>query len=208
MMLRTLAIVCVLALGAVFGACAGAPPKVRLDDAWPKEVDAYEDVTERWTRKTELQTSYQQVIELVAILKSPEWRAARAVRDANLRGVQGQARDAVLAQAQADMAGPWEVELLVTTWDRRENDLNRGAKSVWRVVLIDDQGNEIEHLEIVKDKRPANTVRADFPEFGDFATAYVARFPRDKVVLGAGVRKVRLRMSSPRGAVEVAWEAP
>jgi hypothetical protein len=204
MMIRALAILCVLALAS----CAGAPPKVRLDDAWPSQVDDYDDVTERWTRKTELQTSYQQVIELAATLKSPEWRAARAARDAHHRGLEGQARDAVFAQAQADMAGPWEVELLVTTWDRRENDLDRGKKSVWRVVLLDDQGNEIEPLEIVKDKRPAFTVRADFPALGDFATAYVARFPREKVVLGAGVRQVRLRMSSPRGAVQVAWQAP
>lgn len=188
--------------------CGSAPPRVELTDTWPSQVDDYEDVTDRWTRRSELQTSYQQVLELSATFKSPEWRAARAARDARLRGVDGEARNALFAQAQADMAGPYEVELLVTTWDRRENDLDRGKKSVWRVVLLDDQGNEIEPIEIVKDKRPAFTVRADFPALGDFATAYVARFPRDKVVLGPNVRQVRLRMSSPRGAVQVAWEAP
>jgi hypothetical protein len=205
MMLRALVIVIVIAIAA---ACGSRPPRVSLADTWPTRVEDYGDVTERWTRKTELQTSYQQVLELAATFKSPEWRAARAARDAKFRGLEGEARDAVFAQAQADMAGPWEVELLVTTWDRRENDLDRGKKSVWRVVLLDDQGQEIEPLEIVKDKRPAFTVRADFPEYGDFATAYIARFPRDKAVLGPNVRQVRLRMSSPRGAVQVAWQAP
>ena len=113
-----------------------------------------------------------------------------------------------MAQAQAEMAGPYEVELLVTTWDRRENDLDRGKKSIWRVVLVDDQDNEIEPLEIVKDKRPSFTLRADYPAFGDFATAYVARFPRDKVVLGPDVKRIRLRMSSVRGGVELEWKAP
>ena len=67
---------------------------------------------------------------------------------------------------------------MVTTWDRRENDLDRGKKSVWRVVLVDEHGHEIEPLEIVKDKRPTFTVRAEFPALGDFATPYIARFPR------------------------------
>ena len=79
---------------------------------------------------------------------------------------------------------------------------------MWKVRLVDEAGNEIEPIEIVKDKRPAYTVRADYPMFGDFATAYIARFPRDKPILGPGVRKVELRMSSPRGGVKLLWEAP
>lgn len=192
----------------VLVACGAAPPRVDLGGTWPAQPGDYDEVTERWTRKAELQTSYQQVLELAATLKSPEWRAAHAARDANHRGLTGEARSQRMAQAQAEMAGPYEIELMVTTWDRRENDLDRGKKSVWRVVLVDEQGHEIEPLEIVKDKRPTFTVRADFPAFGDFATAYIARFPRDKQILGPGVRKVELRMSSPRGGVRVLWEAP
>ncbi|HEU4613349.1 MAG TPA: hypothetical protein VFS15_14760, partial [Kofleriaceae bacterium] len=89
----------------------------------------------------------------------------------------------------------------------RENDLDRGKKSVWRVVLVDQAGNEIEPIEIVKDKRPDFTVRADYPAFGDFATAYIARFPRDAQLLGPDVRSVRLRMSSVRGGLELEWKA-
>src|SRR5687768_1385387 len=119
----------------VLVACASAPPRVSLTEEWPARAGDYDDVTERWTRKTELQTSYQQVLELAATLKSPEWRAAYAARDAEHRGLEGDARAQRIAQAQAEMAGPYEIELMVTTWDRRENDLDRGKKSVWRVVL-------------------------------------------------------------------------
>ena len=97
---------------------------------------------------------------------------------------------------------------MVTTWDRRENDLDRGAKSVWRVRLLDEQGKEIEPLEIVKDKRPPFIVRAEFPALGDFATAYVARFPRTRPILGPDVRQVRLRFSSTRGGIGLTWLAP
>lgn len=197
-----------LGLGLASG-CAASEPPVRLTADWPSQIPAdYDEVVAKWTRKAVLRGAYQEALDLVAVLKSPEWRAAHAARDADHRGLVGPARAQRMAQAQAEAAGPFEIQLLVTTWDRRENDLNRGKKSVWRVVLLDEQGHEIEPLEIVKDKRPAFVVRAEFPAFGDFAEAYVARFPREANVLGPDVRRVRLRMSSERGGVEVSWAAP
>lgn len=183
--------------------CGAAP--VRLDEGWPTQPPDYDDTTSAWTRHTTMRGEFQEAASLDAVFKSPDWRAAHAARDAEHRGLTGAARDAVLAQAQADMAGPYEVELILTTWDRKENDLDRGKRSVWRVVLLDDQGNEIAPIEIVKDKRPTYVLRAEFPTFGDFATAYVARFPRTTPVLGAGVHAIRLRMSNERGGLEVAW---
>ena len=73
--------------------------------------------------------------------------------------------------------------------------------------LVDEQGKEIEALEIVKDKRPAYVLHAEFPAYGDFATAYVARFPHTQPVLGASVHFVRMRVSSERGGAEVIWAA-
>ena len=116
-----------------------------------------------------LRGEYQEVLDLAVTFKSPEWRAAHAARDAEHRGLTGDARDQRLAQAQAEMAGPYEVELMVTTWDRRENDLDRGQKSVWRVVLVDEQGREIEPIEIVKDAGRRSSLRSEFPALGDFA---------------------------------------
>ena len=50
-------------------------------------------------------------------------------------------------------------------------------------------------------------VRADFPAFGEFATAYVVRFPRTKPLLGAGVQQMRMRFSSARGGVDLIWSS-
>lgn len=191
--------------------CAGCRvtyPAVRLTEDWPATPRDYPMVVRDWTRKSQLHANYQEVCELVATLKSPEWRAAEAERDAEVRGLTGETRAQRLAQARADAAGPYELEVMLTTWDRRENDLDRGKKSVWRVVLLDDQGREIEPLEIVRDRRPAFVVRAEFPALGEFATPYIARFPRTTPIFGAAVKQVRLRMSSTRGGVEVDWRAP
>jgi hypothetical protein len=195
-----------LAIAAMLAGCADAEPPIRFDEAWPAQApSSYDGTTVVWTRASQLHGQYQEAVDLHATFKSPDWRAAHAERVAAQRGLAGAAKDQVVAQAQADMAGPYEFELMLTTWDRRENDLDRGQKSVWHVALIDDQGHEIAPIEIVKDRRPMYTLRAEFADINDFATAYVARFPRTMPVLGASVQTLRLRMSGERGAVELVW---
>lgn len=188
-------------------ACGAMPPVVRLTEEWPTTIRDYDDVVDDWTRKVQLHAAYQEVCELVATFKSAEWRAAHAVREADVRGLTGDARANHITQAQADVAGSYELEVMLTTWDRRENDLDRGKKSIWRVVLIDEQGQEIEPLEIVKDRRPAFVVRAEFPALGEFAVPYIARFPHTAQLFGPSARQLRLRMSSTRGGLEVSWNA-
>lgn len=199
----------VLPIALVFcAACAATVPPVRLTEDWPLVIRDYDVVVRDWTRKAQLHATYQEVCELAATLKSAEWRAAHATRDADFRGLAGPDRQQHVAQARAEVAGPYEIEVMLTTWDRNENDLDHGKKSVWRVVLVDERGHEIEPLEIVKDRRPAFVVRAEFPALGEFATPYIARFPRTTPIFGPGIHQVRLRMSSTRGAVEVDWKAP
>jgi len=200
-----------LALVVAIAACGPTPVAVRTTDTWPQQVADYDDVVAGWTRRTTLRGQYQEAAELLAVFESPDWRAAHAAHDAETRGLAGSARDAVFAQARADMAGPYEVEILFTTWDRKENDLDRGKRSLWKVVLVDDRGDQIEPLEIVKDKRPLYQLKAEFPTFadwptfGDFGTAYVARFAHQNPILGDNVKAIRLRISSERGGLEVVW---
>jgi hypothetical protein len=192
----------------VCAACSATYPRVRLTEDWPAAIRPYGVVVHDWTRKAQLRGDYQEVCELVATLKSAEWRASYAMHDADIRGLTGNDREQRLAASRAEVAGPYELEVMVTTWDRRENDLDRGKKSVWRVVLIDEAGQEIEPVEIIKDRRPAFVVRAEFPSLGEFATAYIARFPRTTPIFGSDAKHIRLRMSSTRGGLEVDWKAP
>ena len=191
---------------ALVAACGGVEPHVKLTEEWPAKADDYDDVTAAWTRKTSMRGDYQEALRLAATFKSPAWREAHATKDADTRQLVGGARTQRLAQAQAEAAGPYEVELMVTTWDRAENDLDRGKKSVWHVALVDDSDHEIVPLEIVRDKRPTYVIHAEYPAFEDFAVAYIARFPRTTPVLGEGVHRVRLRMSGERGGVEIVWQ--
>ena len=164
----------------------------------------YEKVTTSWTRKAGMRERYQEALTVHVTYKSLQWREAFARKNAEDRGLEGAALDAQLAQRKADDAGPLEFQMIVTTWDRRENDLDRGKKSVWRVRLLDDTGMEVEPLEIVRDKRPDYIISAEFPKMNNFAKAYVARFPRDKIT---DLSKLRMHMSSPRGGVRLIWGA-
>ena len=188
-------------------ACGSAPPRVDLSGKWPSKAGEYKDVTKEWARYGVLRGQYQEVLSVWAVFKSPEWRAAHADEQAEDRKLDGPGRDALRAEAEAAMADQYEVELMATTWDRKENDFDR-KKSVWRVVLVDEQGREIVPTSIERDKRPPGVLRADFPMFGDFAQAYVARFPRTEPLLGPTVKQLRLRVSSDRGGIELGWDAP
>jgi len=141
-------------------------------------------------------------LTVAVTFKSLEWREAFAKKVAHDRGLEGAALDAQIAQAKADDAGPLEFQMIVTTWDRRENDLERGKKSVWRVRLLDEQGMEVEPIEITRDKRPDHIIDAEFREMKNFSKAYVVRFPRDRIT---NLANLRMHMSSPRGGVRLVW---
>jgi hypothetical protein len=200
------------ALVSVLVACAPPPVllpgPVKLAEEWPAACTGYDATTAHWTREGGFRGEYQEVLHLYATFKSPEWRCVHAQRDVETRRLAGQPREDAIAQAKAETTGPYEVELLVTTWDRKENDLDRGKRSVWRVVLVDEQGKEIAPLEIVKDKRAQGILHAEFPAYADFSTAYVAKFPHTEPLLGSSVKTLRLRMTSERGGVELTWAAP
>lgn len=206
-MTRAAALVLMGALGLAASGCAAAPAPVTLSDTWPDRAGDYDDVNRAWTRTARLRGSYQQALEVHATIHSPEWRAAHAGREASIRKLGGAGRDALFAAARTAAAGDYEVVLVVTTYDRSENDLHRGDRSVWRLALVDDAGVETAPLKVVRDRRPPEILRAELPMLGDFAEVYVATFPRTAAVLRDGAHQVALKMWSVKGGVSLVWSS-
>jgi hypothetical protein len=173
---------------------------------WPATAGDYETVSESWTRSGSLRAEYQLVAEVHATIKAPPWRAAYVAWQARQRKLGDGARAELDARERQAESEVFEVVVILTTWDRRENDLDRGERSVWRLVMVDPSGTEIAPVEIVRDRRPEYVIRREFPAFGDFARAYVAKFPRDGKLLGPGVDRLQLRLSSSRGGIELTWQ--
>lgn len=204
--LRALVLVSGVLAALASGCGARSAGPVSLDGTWPEKPGSYRAVHEQWTRHGALRKYPSIVLEVYATFKSPAWRAAHAMYLAERQNMSNAARAVLLEQTrQVSETEPYEVQLLVTTNDRRENDLTKGKRSVWRVVLVDPQGNEIEPLSIERDRRPREVIAAEYPDLDDFAEPYVARFPRDVALLGPDVMKLALKMGSARGGVELVW---
>jgi hypothetical protein len=198
----------ILALALLASACSAPAPKpVELTDSWPASTRPYEETTRDWTRHAKLWKGFAPLIEVHATFESPEWRAAYVSERARRERLPGDAHAALLAAEQKDAADYYDVQLIVTTHDERENDLAKGGRSVWRLALIDDQGNQVTPISVKRDRRPDEIVRAYFPAMHELADAYIARFPKDVVLLRAGAKRFTLRLSSARGAVELVWPA-
>ena len=188
--------------------CPRPAPPPSLDGQWPASPGDYQTVVETWTRSDTLRAEYQLVAEVHATIKAPPWRAAYVAHQARRQHLGDAARAELLAEQQAAAAEGLEVVVLLTTWDRRENDLDRGDRSVWRLVMVDGQGNEYAPVDIRRDRRPEYVIRSEFPRFGDFSRAYVARFPPEAGLLGPDADRVALRLSSSRGGIELTWRDP
>ncbi len=193
-----------LGLGAAgCGPTAVAP--ANLDGTWPEAPGDYQDVHQEWTRHGILQKYPVQVLELFATLKSPAWRAAHVGFVAEQEQLSASERAALVAREQAASEGPYELHLLVTTNDRRENQLTRSDRSPWTLALIAADGSVLEVESIERDRRPRVVIAAEYPQLGDFAEVYVVRFPRSVELFGPDRERITLRMSSLRGAVELVW---
>ncbi len=193
------------ALWALAG-CGAAPGPVALSDAWPEKPGEYQKVHDEWTRRAVIQKFDEQILEVFATFKSPAWRAAHVAQNAKLQRLGAEGERALAAKESEAAAESHELHLLVTTWDSEENDLHEGERSVWTLSLRDDRGSLVEPTSIERDKRPLQVIRAEYPNMGDFATAYVVRFPRTLDILRQGAKQFSLTMASPRGSVELVWQ--
>jgi len=185
--------------------CAKKVYYVQLSDAWPSKTREFDDVAKSWTRHGRLMSGWDKVLEFHATFMSPEWRAAYVAERTKLQRLRQKDRANLTEKHTAAAKKFHEVELLLSTYEQRENDLSRGKRSMWRIWLIDGDGKQVVPVSIKKDKRPRGVINQYFPDLHDFDTAYVVRFPRTIDVLRSGGKQFSLRIASAHGAVEVVW---
>lgn len=198
---------------ALLAGCGASEPPVTMSSAWPSKAGDFDDVSERWTRHGRDNAGLggherhrlEQTIDIYATFKSPEWRAAYIAHEADRHHLSGAAIRELTEKQQKEDAEHYEVALLVATHDRRSNDLQKGARSAWRVALVDDAGTEIVASEVKRDRRPRVEIAAQFPHMGDFHEPYVARFPRSVDLLRPGARRFQLKVTSEQGGVVLEW---
>jgi len=92
------------------------------------------------------------------------------------------------------------------TIDFSWNDFSH-RRSVWRVALANEQGDQLVATQIESEKIDA-TLKALFPSIGRFHRAYIFRFPKvlpDGRALTDGSHRLVLRFAGPLGQADLVW---
>ena len=155
-------------VAAITAGCGSAPPgPVSLDGTWPDRPAQLDDATRTWTRRGDSYAPLSQhknhLLEVHATLKAPAWRTAYAHHLARQQGLSSKARAELIERERAADNEAYEVELVVATYDRQTNDLQKNLKSHWHIALTDADGNRVRPLSIKRDRRPSAEIRAVFP---------------------------------------------
>jgi hypothetical protein len=193
--------------------CGSSPPKVKLDGQWPAKLsEDYRDVTRSWTRRGKLIGTFREgmsnLLDVSATFRSPEWRTAYVDFRAKREMMPATRKAELMAEQRAEDEKYYEVVLLVMTHTFRENDLQKGDRSVWRLALVDASGKEVEPSEVQSVRTPQEMLRAYYPDLQPQHEVYVARFPKEGVnIYSGGAKRFSLKMAGARGGVELIWKA-
>lgn len=187
---------------------------VRFSESWPTAhpegdtASLYEETTEAWTRRGTLRAGTRdlgsQLLEVHATFLAPQWRQASWARQCDVQRLGASSKEALQKEHQEKLATSYQAKLIVTTYYPEHNELHRES-SIWRIVLLDERGTEVEASLIEKDRRPREIIKAEFPHFGDFSQAYLVTFPKTTALLRG--KRFALRLSSTLGVVDLEWIA-
>ena len=172
----------------------------------------YDHVYQRWTRH---QISWHEVeiaLEAWATYKSWDFREAYIERYASIYSLSESDR-AALRRAQLETARQsFEFKLTTLSAKYEWNDLEKSS-SAWRVTLVDALGHEIAPDEIRIEKLPDAYESEFFPVKDEFKRAfqktYRVRFavPSGGDFVGPKSGSITLRIASPIGRLDLAWQA-
>ena len=203
-------------LFALMAACATSHPLL-VDFSEANKTyrnDDYPVALETWTRHGQLllydQYDIGTAMEIWATFKSWDFRQAYVAKYAKIYGLAESERDQ-LAKSQLETArAVYEIHMVAQSTTDRWNDLERRT-SPWRITLLDGTGAELAPTSVKVEKLPEIYEYEFFPMRTLFSRSYTLRFVRPEgageAFLGPQSGRMILRVVSPVGKVEVAWEA-
>ena len=204
------------ALSALLTGCATSrPPLVDFSEATKNyRNDDYPAAFEVWTRHEKLvlydQYDIGTAMEIWATFKSWDFRQAYMAKYAKVYHLAESERDQLAKSQQETARAIYEIHMVAQSTTDRWNDLDRKT-SPWRITLLDGTGAELAPTSIKVEKLPEVYEYEFFPTRTLFSKTYTLRFVRPEgageTFLGPQSGRMILRVASPIGKVEVAWEA-
>jgi len=201
-----------IALAVMAVACATPVPQ-RVDFSEARRTyraKDYPQVLATWSRHAKLVRDIGIVIEAWALYKSWDYRQVYLEQYADIYDL-SEADRAELNAAQLEAAfKTYEFHIAAQTTSFEWNDLEKDS-SAWRVTLVDGIGAELPAGEIESPDLPQLYETQFFPNKTDFSRTYVVRFDRQAAeqqgFAGPGSDRIKLRIASPLGKIELVWQS-
>ena len=207
MRLRQACALCVLLVG-----CATSRPSVVdfSEETKSYRNDDYPVAFEAWTRHAKLVQDIGTAMEIWATFKSWDFRQAYVAKYAKVYYLADAEREQLAKSQQETARVVYEIHMVAQSTTDRWNDLDRRT-SPWRITLLDGTGAELAPTSIKLEKLPEVYETEFFPTRTPFSKTYTLRFVRPEGAgesfIGPQSGRMILRVASPIGKVEVAWEA-
>jgi hypothetical protein len=194
----------------LLSSCAHAPVRVSLAEPQPPPTARdYVDQLKKWTRHGELFYDFDQVLQVDATLRAPEFRAAYADKYVQLYRIPPDSAASMRGQLLTDGADSYEFHVESATHDYVINELG-GTRSIWRLALVDDSGHEVTPSEVLATKVRREVDLSFYPYANVFTRGWRLRFPRTRAdgapLVGAETKALTLRFSGPRGSIDLVWQ--
>lgn len=192
--------------------CACSPPRVSLRATEHTfTASDYPDVLRRWTRHADEFDFGRlgEILHVSATFESREFRWAYVVRYAADHSMTTSERSRLLERSLADAETRHRFFVTLGAPIYREGDLT-GDQSDWRVLLVDESGQQTEPVEILRIPRPSHDLRAYFPSIHRqrhvFRIAFPVRRADGEPSINPRSRRVTLRFAGAAGTVDLHWD--
>jgi hypothetical protein len=196
--------------GVTTSGCAIAP--VRLSDAdRAVEADEYDDQVVHWTRRAEQYEDFLSRIFVYATFRGWSFRQAQIAHRAETERLPDVDVARLRARELAESTAGHDFFMAVHTHDWAWNRLERtGDDAIWRLRLLNDQGDSVAPLEIQRlGTRDPRYTRL-YPHYREFYVGYLVRFPRTtddgREILRDGIGRFTVRIGGPQAVVDLKWE--
>ncbi len=166
----------------------------------------YYAVLERWTGGAKVYKGVDVILEVDVVYMGREFKTAYVEEYAARLGMDEDRKKRMLERELEKLDEYNELILVAATPVEEWNDFE-SRRSIWRLYLVDEDGESVEPLEIKRLDRDA-FLREFFPFVDEWSTVYRVTFPRltpKGHTIGEGSQYIRLKISGIKGSTELLW---
>lgn len=164
-----------------------------------------------WLQQVQQHTREEVLIEqldvrlmMSATLLSPSLLEAEALEQARVYRYPAEQVRARVEEARARAQASQQLLVWVSAREPRLAELESG---LWRVVLVDSSGQQVEPLSVERIRKPSIALRDFYPQLSPLGLTYTLKFPprAPSGKLWSQEPTVLLQVSGTQGALRVAW---